>query len=767
MNIHQRIDMSRLGRRVWWVMLAGCAARFAAERSVEQAVSGFLFWAIVFTVCWMLRTGIHRSADAPARAKHVGNGIAVAGMLLFLLRLSSDGILPALLAFLFAIQAAVFVVAEKRLHVWLILSAAFAGLLFAAAESRSPLFLLCAAWFTFAALGLLALDYRGERECMTTLKPLDKPNAASGGLVYGTAALLLAIPFYLFVPKPDGLSMGSMQAKTAFDYGEQPEKYPISRDGESRSPEPAASAGNASNGEPSSNTSQSEQGQYADSFSIAEMDRQSGGANVIVLYVKSSQSVYLRGRLYDRFERDRWLRDVHESQRRSLRRGFYEHGDAGVGSTIVKQSIEVATDMADNALVHVPGLRQLRFPAASVRSFDDGVFEAPRPLRRDTVYSVESHIDFDTGRYVVAEKAGGDPERYLHIPDTISDRLRELARRVTAAAHDPQSKALALEEHLRTQYSYSYETVAQQGYTPLDWFLFEGKRGHCEYFASALAMMLRTVGVEARVATGFSLGERNPVTGYYEVRALDGHAWVEARIPGKGWLMMEPTPFYPLPTPRTQEQVAEQMDRYLDRLAETSKLLDPESVKTTAIVAARETWRQARLALKQITDLPQRFGWYLPALMIAAILLAILAYLAVLLTADALGNRQVRQTLKRAESGDVNAATLLLADALHGAAEPRGFGRKPGWTFREYVRHLAVTDHAVPRAFAELFDVTRYGQSADASDRDALTGIDEIIENALRSERWPRFTRAVRSVIPAQAGIHLFRSPDGSPPARG
>lgn len=749
MNIHQPIDMSRLGRRVWWVMLAGCAARFAAERSVEQAVSGFLFWAIVFTVCWMMRIGLHRKPDAPALAKKIGNGIAVAGMFLFLLRLSSDGILPALLAFLFAIQAAVFVVAEKRLHVWLILSAAFAGLLFAAAESRSPVFLVCAAWFTFAALGLLALDYGGERECMTTLKPLDKPDTATGGLFYGTAALLLAIPLYLFVPKPAGLSLGSMQAKTAFDYGEQPEKYPLSHDGASRSPEPAAPTGEASNAPPGADTAQPGQGQYTDSFSISEVDRPSGGANVIVLYVKSSQSVYLRGRLYDRFERDRWLRDEHESRRRGLRRGFYEHLDAGAGSTTVKQGIEVAADMADNVLVHVPGLRQLRFPAAAVRSFDDGVFEAPRPLRRDTVYSVESHIDFDTGRYVIAEQAGGDPERYLRVPDTVSDRLRELARQVTAAAQDPQSKALALEEHLRTQYSYSYETIAQQGHTPLDWFLFEGKRGHCEYFASALAMMLRTVGVEARVATGFSLGERNPVTGYYEVRALDGHAWVEARIPGKGWLMMEPTPFYPLPTPETQQQVAEQMDRYLDRLAETSKLLDPESVKTTAIVAARETWRQARLALKQITDLPRRFGWYLPALMIAAVVLAILAYLAVLLTADALGNRQVRETLKRAASGDVNAATLLLADALHDTAEPRGFGRKPGWTFREYVRHLADTDHAVPRAFAELFDVTRYGEPADPSDRNALAGVDEIIEDALRNERWPRFMRAVRSVIPA------------------
>src|SRR5690606_25094371 len=122
------------------------------------------FWMAVFVGCWLARAWTRGRSDGSQLQQTVGNAIAVAGILLFLLRLNSDGVVPALLVFLFAIQAAVFVTATKRLHAWLILAAALGGLLFAASESRSSLFLLPAAWFTFAALSLLVSDHRFDRE---------------------------------------------------------------------------------------------------------------------------------------------------------------------------------------------------------------------------------------------------------------------------------------------------------------------------------------------------------------------------------------------------------------------------------------------------------------------------------------------------------------------------------------------------------------------------------------------------------------------------
>ena len=78
---------------------------------------------------------------------------------------------------------------------------------------------------------------------------------------------------------------------------------------------------------------------------------------------------------------------------------------------------------------------------------------------------------------------------------------------------------------------------------PLAYFLFERKKGHCEYFASSMAVMLRTLGIPSRVVTGFQSGVYNPMTGWQVIRASDAHSWVEAWIDGRGWTTFDPTPF--------------------------------------------------------------------------------------------------------------------------------------------------------------------------------------------------------------------------------
>ena len=77
---------------------------------------------------------------------------------------------------------------------------------------------------------------------------------------------------------------------------------------------------------------------------------------------------------------------------------------------------------------------------------------------------------------------------------------------------------------------------------PLADFLFERRKGHCEYFASAMAVMLRTLGIPSRLVTGFQGGAYNPVSGWSVVRASDAHSWVEAWIDGRGWITFDPTP---------------------------------------------------------------------------------------------------------------------------------------------------------------------------------------------------------------------------------
>ena len=103
-----------------------------------------------------------------------------------------------------------------------------------------------------------------------------------------------------------------------------------------------------------------------------------------------------------------------------------------------------------------------------------------------------------------------------------------MAAQIADSAENNYDRAAALERYLRTHYGYTLQLPQSEAADPLANFLFERKRGHCEYFASSMAVMLRTLGIPSRVVNGFHGAEFNDVTGNYVVRAKDAHAWVEA-----------------------------------------------------------------------------------------------------------------------------------------------------------------------------------------------------------------------------------------------
>lgn len=132
-------------------------------------------------------------------------------------------------------------------------------------------------------------------------------------------------------------------------------------------------------------------------------------------------------------------------------------------------------------------------------------------------------------------------EAYLQLPP-LDLRISRLAEEVTASSSSNYDKAVALERYLKTHFGYTLELPSSLPRDPLAFFLFERKQGHCEYFASAMAVMLRGLHIPARVITGFRTGEFNDLTGQYVVRASSAHAWVEAYFPGAGWVSFDPTP---------------------------------------------------------------------------------------------------------------------------------------------------------------------------------------------------------------------------------
>jgi len=135
--------------------------------------------------------------------------------------------------------------------------------------------------------------------------------------------------------------------------------------------------------------------------------------------------------------------------------------------------------------------------------------------------------------------------RDLQLPEDLDPRIPKFAREITAGSQTPVDKAVALENYLRANFRYTLVLTGDPANDPLAHFLFETRAGHCEYFATAMAVMLRTLGIPSREVNGFLPGEYNDLGGDYIVRESDAHSWVEAYFPGNGWTVFDPTPAAP------------------------------------------------------------------------------------------------------------------------------------------------------------------------------------------------------------------------------
>lgn len=137
-------------------------------------------------------------------------------------------------------------------------------------------------------------------------------------------------------------------------------------------------------------------------------------------------------------------------------------------------------------------------------------------------------------------------ERYLPLPDSITERTRELTRQITEDKPTPFDKAQAIESYLRSQIKYNEKMASPPpGVDRVDYILFEAKEAYCDYYASAMIVMLRSLGIPARFAVGYAQGKYNPEAGVYQVINADAHSWVEVYFPHYGWIEFEPTAAQP------------------------------------------------------------------------------------------------------------------------------------------------------------------------------------------------------------------------------
>jgi hypothetical protein len=129
----------------------------------------------------------------------------------------------------------------------------------------------------------------------------------------------------------------------------------------------------------------------------------------------------------------------------------------------------------------------------------------------------------------------------LQIPAQ-SERVAVLAQEITHTQRTTYDKANAIQSFLTHNFRYSLDAPLAELDHPLEEFLFSRKTGYCEHYATAMVMMLRTIGIPARLVTGFLATEWNEYGSYYLVRQQDAHAWVEMHLPHSGWITMDPTP---------------------------------------------------------------------------------------------------------------------------------------------------------------------------------------------------------------------------------
>jgi hypothetical protein len=144
--------------------------------------------------------------------------------------------------------------------------------------------------------------------------------------------------------------------------------------------------------------------------------------------------------------------------------------------------------------------------------------------------------------YAVACGTSGDlgaPEDCLEVPEGLDVRLRELAAGISGT---PEERVRSTLRELESRCSYALDVGAFRSADPVGEFVFDKRRGYCEYFASAAALLLRMQGVPARYVVGYSVRPSNFEGGHYVVREGDAHAWVEAWLPGRGWVEVDPTP---------------------------------------------------------------------------------------------------------------------------------------------------------------------------------------------------------------------------------
>lgn len=252
--------------------------------------------------------------------------------------------------------------------------------------------------------------------------------------------------------------------------------------------------------------------------------------------------VRFRGVAFDAFDGHTWRSS--EARHWILLRapdGLFHPARPTPGRPFVRQDIFLEP-IGVEVLFGVPRMvaLQVNLPAVYMDSQGSVGAAGPPPtrIRYAVISQPESPPSSATGERALPANIRA---AYLQLPE-VSPRIRALAQEIVGGITDPAEQAHRVEAYLQANLRYSLDLKRDPALDPLDDFLFQQRSGNCEYFAASMAVMLRTLGVPARVVNGFQHGEWNEVGRYFVVRQRDAHSWVEVYLPGAGWVTYDPSP---------------------------------------------------------------------------------------------------------------------------------------------------------------------------------------------------------------------------------
>src|SRR6201981_857966 len=314
-------------------------------------------------------------------------------------------------------------------------------------------------------------------------------------------------------------------------------------------------------------------------------------------------------------------------------------------------------------------------------------------------------------------------DTYLQLPPEVDPRIAALARSATQRVSTPYDQAAALETFLKTKYNYTLDLTGNPGKDPLAHFLFETRAGHCEYFASSMTVMLRTLGIPSREVNGFLPGEFNELGGDYIVRASDAHSWVEAYFPGSGWIVFDPTPDAPLVTTSFFSRLSQIAD--WAELTWNDWVISYDFAHQTALAQSFQVkshnWREFGVAwfaekqrrmkdrLSRWQALHGGFSFVLPLLLVAVLIALRYGRIELLLR-----KLQIALLLRSKSGGAASSqiASRMYAEMLHLMGR-HGYARAETQTPFEFAAAVAKPALSpMVQEFTHLYSVARFGRAA-------------------------------------------------------